>query len=233
MELITTFESLSEKVLEKYDDSPITMGILIADHRQADAREYILNYLNRFDEKSGKFIDFYLPGYYMYSAESENEWETRSHQNICISKYCSSNEPIYISRLREKFYFDDYLFEDFLRVFESKTNIKYTYNPMLILVEVRKTVGYGAIEFQDKMVIELDDGTTGGVRRSGVLFEQIFDIAKKEANLEWFGNEIRMYYLKGNAIKTIASALDGNVIESLVDVVDGIRKYRIKKTNTL
>ena len=106
MELVTTFESLSKRVLEKYDEEiPITMGILVADYRQSDAREYILNYLNRFDEKSGKYIDFYLPGYYMFSKESKNEWKNRSHQNICISRHCSSSEPIFISRLNENFYF--------------------------------------------------------------------------------------------------------------------------------
>lgn len=68
MELVTTFEKLSRRILEKYDeDIPITMGILVADYRQSDAREYILNYLNRFDERSGRYIDFYLPGYYMFS----------------------------------------------------------------------------------------------------------------------------------------------------------------------
>ena len=61
MELVTTFESLSKKVLQKYEGISITMGILIADYRQTDAREYILNYMNRFDELSGKYIDFYLP----------------------------------------------------------------------------------------------------------------------------------------------------------------------------
>lgn len=229
MELITTFESLSKKVLEKFEGIPVTMGILVADYRQTEAREYILNYLNRFDEKSGKYIDFYLPGYYMYARENENEWQTRSHQNICISRHCSSDNPIHISRLNEKFYFDDYLFEDFLREFEKRTGIAYTYNPMLILVEVNKSVGYGAIEFQDKMVIELDNGIPGGIRRSGILFEEIFAIAQREVNMKWFGKELRMHYIKGNAVKTIVSILEGNLIEAMADTTEGIRKYRIRK----
>lgn len=229
MELVTTFESLSKRVLEKYDEEiPITMGILIADYRQSDAREYILNYLNRFDEKSGKYIDFYLPGYYIFSKESKNEWKNRSHQNICISRHCSLREPIFISRLNENFYFDEYLFEDFLRDLENKTAISYTYSPMLILVEINKRNGYGHLEFQDKMVIDLDDGTPRGVRRSGVLFEEIFNIAKREVRLDRFGREIRMHYLRGNAVKTIASLLDGNIIEPLVETVEGIMQYRIK-----
>jgi len=229
MELVTTFESLTKKVLERYDkDIPITMGILVADYRQSDAREYILNYLNRFDEKSGKYIDFYLPGYYMYSKESKNEWKKRSHQNICISRHCSSKEPIYISRLNENYYFDGYLFENFLRDFETKVGISYTYSPMLILVEINKRNRCEHLEFLDKMVINLDDGTPRGVRRSGILFEEIFNIAKREERLDRFGKEIRKNYLRGNAVKNLANLLDGNIIESLVDTVEGIRQYRIK-----
>lgn len=229
MELVTTFESLSKKVLQKYEGISITMGILIADYRQTDAREYILNYMNRFDELSGKYIDFYLPGYYMYAQESNNDWKTRSHENMCISRHCSSNEPIYISRTNELFYFDDYLFEDFLREFEKKTGISYTYSPMLVLVEVNKAVGYGTIEFQDKMVIDLDDGTPHGIRRSGVLFEQIFAIAKRYVNLDRFEKDIRLHYIRGNAVNTIAGILDGSLLETMVSNVEGIRKYRIKK----
>ena len=229
MELITTFESLAKKVLEKYDNISVTMGILVADYRQSDAREYILNYLNRFDEKSGKFIDFYRPGYYMYARESENEWRERSHQNMCISRHCSSQEPIHINRLNEKYYFDDYLFEDFLREFERKTGITYTYSPMLILVEVNKAVGYGAIEFQDKMVIDLDDGTPRGIKRSGVLFEEIFEIARREVRMDRFRREIGMNYLKGNAVKMVVNALEGNLIETMADTVEGVMKYRIKR----
>lgn len=229
MELVTTFESLTKKVLERYDkDIPITMGILVADYRQSDAREYILNYLNRFDEKSGKYIDFYLPGYYMYSKESKNEWKKRSHQNICISRHCSSKEPIYISRLNENYYFDGYLFENFLRDFETKVGISYTYSPMLILVEINKRNRCEHLEFLDKMVINLDDGTPRGVRRSGILFEEIFNIAKREERLDRFGKEIRKNYLRGNAVKNLANLLDGNIIESLADTVEGIRQYRIK-----
>ena len=210
MELVTTFETLSKKVLDKYDDDiAITMGILVADYRQSDAREYMLNYLNRFDEKSGKFIDFYLPGYYMFSKENKFE----CHSNICISRHRSSMDPVFITRLNENFYFDGYLFEDFLRDFECKTGISYTYSPMLILVEVNKRKEHGQLEFLNKMVIDLDDGTPYGIRRSGMLFEKIFDIAKREVNLDRFGKEIRMHYLKGNAIKKMASLLDGNIIE--------------------
>lgn len=229
MELVTTFEKLSIDVLNKYEDIPVTMGILIADYRQTEAREYILNYLNRFDERSGKYIDFYIPGYYMFADESPNECEKRSYKNICISRHRTSAESIFINRLKERFYFDSYLFEEFLDELETKSGISYTYNPMLILVEINKGKGYGAIEFQDKMIIDLDDGTPRGIKRSGTLFEEIFAIAKREVNLDRFKKEMGMHYIKGNAVKKIAKILEGNLIEVLEDTTEGIRKYQIKK----
>lgn len=230
MELVTTFKSLSKSILKKYDGGmTVTLGILIADYRQTEAREYILNYLNRFDEKSDKYIDFYLPGYYMFSEESKNEWKKRSHYHMCISRHCTSREPIFITRLQENFYFDEYLFEDFLNVFEQRTGIAYTYNPMLVLVEVSSTNYYGQLEFQNKMVIDLDNGTSYGVRRSGVLFDEIFRIALHEVKLDKFQKALRMRYVKGAAVATIASILDGNIIEALADSTEEIRKYRITR----
>ena len=75
MELITDFGELSKRILKKHEDedSCVTMGILVADYRQSEAREYMLNYLRRFDMLSGKYIDFYLPGYYMYAKDSKDE----------------------------------------------------------------------------------------------------------------------------------------------------------------
>jgi len=230
MELITDFEELSKRILKKYEDedSCVTMGILVADYRQSEAREYMLNYLRRFDMLSGKYIDFYLPGYYMYAKDSKDEWKKRDHYNICVSRHCSSRKEVFLDRISSPYYFDDYLFEDFLREFEKKTGIKYTYNPMLILVEVKKDKCRGELQFQDKIVIELDDDTPRGCRRSGQLFEAIFDIAKKEAHLDRFGKELKMRYIKGNALQKIASILDGNIIEALGETAEGIFRYRIK-----
>ena len=229
MELVTDFETLSKIVLEKYDDEIcVTMGILIADYRQSEAREYILNYMNRFDELSGKYIDFYLPGYYIFTGDSEDEWERRRHYNMCVSRHCSTHEPVYLDRTGAPYYFDDYLFEDFLREFSKKTGVSYTYNPMLILIEVKNERYRGQIQFQNKIVIELDDNSPRGIRRSGQLFEAVFDIAKREMNLYRFGRALKIKYIKGNAVQKIASMLDGNFIESISESAEGIMTYRIK-----
>ena len=229
MELVTDFETLSKMLLEKYDDEIcVTMGILIADYRQSEAREYILNYMNRFDELSGKYIDFYLPGYYMFTGDSEDEWERRQHHNMCVSRHCSTHAPVYLDRTGAPYYFDDYLFEDFLREFSKKTGVGYTYNPMLILIEVKNERYRGQIQFQNKIVIELDENSPRGIRRSGQLFEAIFDIAKREVNLNRFGRALKIKYIKGNAVQKIASMLDGNFIEAIGESVEGIMTYRIK-----
>ena len=51
-------------VMERYSDVdiPITFGILIADYDQQMAREHIINYLDVFNETSGKYIDFLFRG---------------------------------------------------------------------------------------------------------------------------------------------------------------------------
>lgn len=229
MELITDFNSLSINILDKYEEESITVGILIADYRQSEAREYILNYLQRFDDLSGKYIDFYIPGYYMYSMDSKDEWKKRAHYNICVSRHCSSEQPVYLDRTKSQYYFDYYLFEDFLREFEKETGIKYTYNPMLILVEVSKSTYRGELKFQKKMIIELDDNTPRGCRRSGELFEEIFEIAKKNVFLDRFKKGLRMKYIKGNAVQQLAGALDGSYIEKLEETTEGLLKYRIKQ----
>ncbi len=59
-------------------------------------------------------------------------------------------------------------------------------------------------------------------------WKKIFNIAKREVELDRFGKEIKIHYLKGNAVKTIASLLDGNIIEPLVENVERIMKYRTK-----
>ena len=47
---------------------------------------------------------------------------------------------------------------------KTKMCIEYTYNPMLVLVEVNKSKDRGKIEFQNKMVIELDEDS--GTKKS-------------------------------------------------------------------
>lgn len=60
---IGDFPLLCKKIINKYDDyEKITFGILLADPRQTESREYILNYLNLFNKESCGLFDFFVPG---------------------------------------------------------------------------------------------------------------------------------------------------------------------------
>ncbi|GAB6990140.1 hypothetical protein JCM16418A_21900 [Paenibacillus pini] len=50
-------------------------------------REYILNYINRFNYKSNKYINFYLPGYY-----EEEIYGSEQTIKINAKKYYFSDE---------------------------------------------------------------------------------------------------------------------------------------------
>ena len=92
---------------------------------------------------------------------------------LMVKWCCYSDIPIfYIRRNQTAYYFDKFLFDDFIIEMEERMGIKYTYNPMLILVEINKGIDGEKIEFQDKVVIELDDDSARGVTRVGSLFDK-------------------------------------------------------------
>lgn len=62
---IGTYERFLRKIKgqENYGEKVNYFGVLICDVRQSKAKEYILNYIDVFNNRSGKFIDFYIPVY--------------------------------------------------------------------------------------------------------------------------------------------------------------------------
>lgn len=226
------FDEICEKVLQKYEhDEVVTIGILVADWQQDEAKQYILHYMDRFDKKSGKYIDFYIPGYFQRPDELNGQMNKNYHPNVCVTGDFFSNDiAFFLRRESIPYYFHKFLFDDFIMEMEERMGIKYTYNPLLILVEVDRKNGRGQIEFQDKLVIELDEDTNRGLRRAGELFDKIFEIAKREVNLDRFGSGVRMYYIKGKAVQNIISVLNGNWIESIADVTSDAMRFRIKTT---
>lgn len=67
--------------------------------------------------------------------------ERRYHPNAYGKWCCYSDIPIfYIRRNQTAYYFDKFLFDDFIIEMEERMGIKYTYNPMLILVEINKGI---------------------------------------------------------------------------------------------
>lgn len=85
MKPVGTFDEICKKVLQKYeDDEVVTIGILVADLQQDETKQYIVDYMDRFDRKSGKYIDFYIPGYYERSNELNGEINKKYHPNSYV-----------------------------------------------------------------------------------------------------------------------------------------------------
>lgn len=230
MNPVGTFDEICKKVLQKYeDDEVVTIGILIADWQQDEAKQYIIDYMDRFDRKSGKYIDFYIPGYYERSNELNVEINKKYHPNSYVKwDNIPDDAAFFLRRESIPYYFDKFLFDDFIEEMEVRMGIRYTYNPLLLLVEADRRKERGQIEFQDKLVIELDEDTNRGLRHAGELFDRIFEIAKKEVNLDRLSSGVRMYYIKGKTVQKIIGALNGEWVESIADVASDVMRFRIK-----
>ena len=98
-------EDLQEQIKEVYGDMAI--GIFVADADQREAREYILNYLNMFDQNSGKYIDFFLPGYYTDSLQEMNDVRKKYHPNSYVRERGLYDKYVYgLNRTGQAYYFD-------------------------------------------------------------------------------------------------------------------------------
>jgi hypothetical protein len=128
---VRTFDQITQEILDKYDYKTITVGILIADGNQTAARDYIINYMDKFDKESGKYIDFFVPGYCERISNSTVSIEKRYHPNAYEKWICMGDLPMFIIRRNQTaYYFDKFLFDDFIEEMETKMCIEYTYNPI-------------------------------------------------------------------------------------------------------
>lgn len=233
MYTIIKFDDILKKFFKNYSkeyDTPVTIGILVADGLQDDAKQYILNYMNIFDMHSGKYFDFYIPGYYEESDENEQLMSKKYHPNSAQGWRSMNEYSFTLSRTGKRYYFSKHEFDCFIEEMRVRMGIEYTYNPMLILIEVNRNKCRGQLEFQDRIIIELD-ATTKGVKQSGRLFDKIFDIAKNYVGLDRFSNAVRMYYIKGKAVKNIVNFLCEDRIKPVVSVVGDIWAYRIRSVD--
>ncbi len=197
-----------------------TIGILIVDWGNRAVRDYIINCIDRLDRKSSKLIDIYVPGYVTELSASEEE--KQQHPNSGPRKIA-----FYLRRTECQYFFDKFAFDDSVEEIEEKLGIKYTYNPMLILVECDVNKCNGKIEYQDKMVIQLDKV---GIERVGILFERIFDIAKETVELKMFAKRLRFTAIKGKAIDLLYNAISKGWKGAVKDLYDAIKLYRIESS---
>lgn len=215
MNPIGDYNTFRDEFLRRYgnygDHEIISFGILLADFRQHEAREYILNYLEDFNRESGKTFDFFIPGYIKRQVadwyKSDSRIQEKSFIKVSGTDYC--------------FCYD--LFLDFYKQLSRQFDILYTYNPMLILMSMERCYP-GTARY---IVIELDN-IQGGVRRSGQLFSRIFEIARSDDSLEAFRDKCFYTYVKDNIVATIAKATGIPWLEQISNVGNEYRRYRIR-----
>lgn len=206
MNPLGTYHELLDDIMRETNklgtDAEISFGILLADAQQSDAREYIINYLNCFDENSGYYFDFYIPGYV---------------------KYGDGVPTIRIERTGTEYYFDKSIFDKFCNWCNKNLRIKYAYNPMLALICVKG----GKFGEAKKIVIKLDELDSFGVRKSGELFDKIFEIAKYDNTLEGINDGLKRKYIRGNLLNSIVKATGKSGLEIVKSNFDGLSKYKI------
>lgn len=196
------FDRLKYQIMEWYDEEcPITFGILIADYDQTLAREYILNYLNIFDNRSNKYIDFFIPGYTEYGTKN----------------------PIELSRTGKRYFFDRKIFERFIEQFQENFGYKYEFNPVLLLIELKNKDFLNS----KKIIIDLE-GNGIDVKRAGALFQRIFDIAKQYVGLKDFSRELTVTYIKGAYADSIVNAIDNSILTEFNKQQKNIRRFKIQ-----
>jgi len=157
---IGTYERFLRKIKgqENYGEKVNFFGVLFCDVRQSKAKEYILNYLDVFNNRSCNYIDFYIPGYI-------------PEKELYNSVSSTSNE-IYISN--SKYIFDQKKYTDFCTSFQNDFDVNFPFSATLVLMEYIK----GNFSTAKKIIFELED-TDKGVKSAGPLFLQIFNCAEK------------------------------------------------------
>ena len=207
MNPIGSYYRLESELMEAKEklgtDAYITFGILFVDARQSETKEYIINYINKFDRESKDYFDFFIPGY---------------------TDYGRGEPVIKLKRTGQEYFFNDDLFDEFCEWSERKLRVEYTYNPMLVLVSMKA----GRIGEAQKIVIELDSQEVYGVKRSGIFFREIFKMAKSDGSLEGISHEMERLYIKGNLVNTIIHSLGQNWLVELKKTKDKVQIFRIK-----
>lgn len=182
-------------------DLPITFGLLIADYDQQSSREYILNYIDRFNYKSGKYINFYLPGYF--------------EEDIYVSKQIIKIDG-------KEYYFEREKYMEFLQRLETDFEFEYFYNPTLILMEYKR----GHFSKVNSIIIELDDQGSD-IRKTGKFFEEIFKIAKSYVDINDFSTELKKNEFKNGLFSSILNSINNNLIKEVVGNYGRLKKYKL------
>ncbi len=202
-----SFDRFKCDILEKYEEFEfITFGILIADSRQSCTKDYILNYVDMFNDQSDRYFDFFIPGYSEYPSKDD------ARDFIAIGE--------------KKYYFSYQQFKEFIYGLENFFSLKfrYTFNPMLILMSMKP----GHFDSTEFIILELDDLNEYGIRRSGELFRMIFDKARYSNDLREIRSEFKKTYIKNNCLDSIINAISPSWILELNKSYGNAKRYKIK-----
>lgn len=162
---IGTYERLISKIKgREMTRKADLIGILFADIRQSETKEYILNYLDTFNSTSGKFIDFYIPGYYI------KEEITKGHETYYGFEKIEVDSKTYIFSVKE--------YEKAIQTFAKDFGVKRRYVPALYLIE------WSNGNFSNAEIIEIElNKSPDSVKNTGELFDVIFELSKKGTNI--------------------------------------------------
>lgn len=184
-------------------------GVLFCDVRQAKAKEYILNYLDVFHNCSGKFIDFYIPG---YIPKSDYVWE---------------NSDGVISINKKKFLFNFDIYKEFCTSFEHDFGVKFPFSARLVILEYKK----GNFSRARKIVINLEDSEEG-IKSAGELFLKIFNCAE-DGEMEQTLSSLSNYLSKndkrgmiGASTKTVLNFFSID-IDPIINQYQKVSKFKI------
>ena len=183
----------------------VTFGILIADARQGQAKEYIINYMDELDKESNNYFNFYIPGY-------------------TDDKFWGKDDSCYLEINRRRYYFNEEDFKNFCDELYNKFAIKYTNNPMLVLVSMVP----GNYKTKKYIIIELDKNEQYTINRSRELFSIIFKAANTKVDLEGVRREIIREYINGNLLEIIQSLFDKTIFIKMVKMFKTYKIYRIE-----
>lgn len=193
---------LNELRFREDQDIPVIFGVLVADYRQSSCREYMLNYLERFNDLSGEYINFYLPGY-------------------LDDDHFKNNKVIKISNKNYYFHNDKYM--EFLNKLGSDFRVSFPYNPILILFEFTD----GKFGQARRIIIDLDrDGND--VRDAGVLFENVFELAKEFVQIDDISNGLRRKVVSSGLINRIVDLIGNDLLKNIKLLKTDIDRYKIK-----
>lgn len=156
---IGTYERFLRKIKgqENSGEKVNYFGVLFCDVRQSKAKEYILNYMDVFDNRSGKLIDFYIPGYILVDESDKTSSNPKNEISISNKTYI--------------FCKDEYI--KFCNAFGKDFDVEFPFSSTLVLMEYKK----GNFSTARKMIFELED-TEAGIKSAGPLFLGIFKCAE-------------------------------------------------------